>query len=143
MNHLKALHADAIEAAIALAKASGKREKAVSEYGVVVYAVPQADGSIAWGVHLAKSTAMNLVEGIREPDGSDTAVRPWWYEPGDEDRQPAEPLPMPSVEEVREWRKVEDSIIASGIIPYWTVEGLAQQAAFRKAEERYKAEGLL
>jgi hypothetical protein len=42
---------------------------------------------------------------------------------------------MPTVEEVREWRKAEDSIIASGIIPYWTMEGLAQQAAFCEAEK--------
>ena len=139
---LKARHRAAIEAAIALAKVSGKRQTAISE-GLIAYADPQADGSIAWGVHFAKASAMNLVEGIRQPDGSDTVERAWWYEPGDEDRQPAEPLPMPSVEEVREWRRVEDSIIASGIIHYWTAEGLAQQAAFREAEERYKAEGLL
>ena len=111
---------------------------------MVVYANPQDEGRIAWGVHFAGfSHSGNIVEGLRQPDGSDTAERPWWYEPGDEDRQPAEPLPTPSVEEVREWRKAEDSIIASGIIHYWTAEGPAQQAAFREAEERYKAEGLL
>ncbi len=148
MNALKTRHSDAIDAAIALAKASGKRETAVSEYGLVVYAAPQADGSIAWGVHLAKASAMNLVEGIRLQDGSDTSERVWWDEPGDTHRdehpgEPIEPLPVPTVEEVREWCKSQDRIAAMGIHHYWTAFGLARQAAYHEAEKRYKAEGLL
>ena len=143
MNALKTRHSDAIEAAIALAKASGKRETAVSEYGLVVYAAPQADGSIAWGVHLAKASAMNLVEGIRLQDGSDSGERCWWDDPNELPAEPIEPLPVPTVEEVCEWRKSQDRVAAMGIHHYWTAEGLARQAAFREAEKRYKAEGLL
>ena len=142
MNALKARHSDAIEAAIALAKASGKRETAVSEYGLVVYAAPQADGSIAWGVHSPKSSS-NTVQGIRQPDGSDTAVRAWWWEPGDDERQPAKPLPVPTVDEVRKWRKSQDRVAAAGILHTWTPAGAEQQLAFYEAEKRYKAEGLL
>jgi hypothetical protein len=111
MNALKARHSDAIEAAIALAKASGKREAAVSEYGLVVYAAPQADGSIAWGVHLAKASAMNLGEGIRLQDGSESDERCWWADRNELPAEPMEPLPVPTVEEVREWRQSQDGLL--------------------------------
>ena len=144
MNVLKARHIDAIEAAIALAKGSGKRETAVLEGGMVVYAQPQDEGRIAWGVHFAGfSHSGNIVEGIRQPDGSDKSERTWWDEPGDEDRPPAEPLPVPTVDEVREWRKSQDRIATIGTLHNWTPAGAERQLAFYEAEERYKAEGLL
>jgi len=149
MNVPKARHIDAIEAAIALAKGSGKREAAVSEGGMVVYANPQDEGRIAWGVHSAGfSHSGNIVEGIRQPDGSDTSERVWWDEPGDTHRdehpvEPIEPLPVPTVDEVREWREVRDRTNAIGIHYYWTADGLAREVAYCEAEKRYKPEGLL
>jgi hypothetical protein len=116
---------------------------------MVVCANPQDEGRIAWGVHFAGfSHRGNIVEGVRQLDGSDTNERVWWDEPGDTHRdehptEPHEPLPVPTVDEVREWREVRDRTNAIGIHYYWTAGGLAREVAYCEAEKRYRAEGLL
>jgi hypothetical protein len=61
----------AIEAAIAKARASRDLRTVEAFDGAEVYAYPHARG-IAWGVN-AVGTGVNILRGIRLPDGTDEA----------------------------------------------------------------------
>lgn len=61
-----------IEAAIARAKTSRDLRTVKAADGAECYAYPHKQG-IAWGVNAAW-TGVNLVRGIRRPDGRDEAV---------------------------------------------------------------------
>jgi hypothetical protein len=65
-------YAAAIEAAIAKAKASRDLGTVNAFDGAEVYAYPKPEGRIAWGVNAAK-TGVNILRGIRRPDGTDEA----------------------------------------------------------------------
>ena len=65
----------AIEEVIAKAKAKWSRESLTAAGGVEIYAYPHPAG-IAWGVNAAE-TGVNILCGIRRPDGADEAeVKP-------------------------------------------------------------------
>ena len=68
---LKARYGGAIEAAIGKAKASRERETVSASDGAEAYAYPHPRG-IAWGVNA--SDGLNLLRGVRRPDGSDEAM---------------------------------------------------------------------
>jgi hypothetical protein len=68
---LKAHYGGCIEAAIGKAKATRQRETVNAPDGAEVYAYPHARG-IAWGV--TDQTGMNVLRGVRRPDGADEAV---------------------------------------------------------------------
>jgi len=61
-----------IEAAIAKAKAAGSRETLTTKDGAEVYAYPIPGSRVAWGINAAE-TGMNILRGIRRPDGADEA----------------------------------------------------------------------
>ena len=62
-----------IEEAIAKAIASDMPEAVEAADGAKAYAYPKPDGCIAWGVNAAE-TGVNVLRGIRRPDGVDEAV---------------------------------------------------------------------
>jgi hypothetical protein len=68
---LKAHYGAAIETAIGKAKAMRDRATVAASDGAEVYAYPHREG-IAWGV--TDQTGVNLLRGIRRPDGTDEAV---------------------------------------------------------------------
>jgi hypothetical protein len=72
MSLLKARHSAAIETAISKAKASRKRETVAGDDGAKAYAYPH-DRGIVWGVNAA-GTGVNILRGVRRPDGVDEAV---------------------------------------------------------------------
>lgn len=57
---------------IAKAKARWSRESLTVADGAEVYAYPKPEGRIAWGVNAAE-TGVNILRGIRRPDGADEA----------------------------------------------------------------------
>jgi hypothetical protein len=61
-----------IEAAIGKAKATRERATVEASDGAEAYAYPHTRG-IAWGVNAAQ-TGVNVLRGIRRPDGADEAV---------------------------------------------------------------------
>jgi hypothetical protein len=61
-----------IEVAIAKAKAMGDLATVAAPDGAEVYAYPHG-ASIAWGVNAAES-GVNVLRGIRRPDGADEVV---------------------------------------------------------------------
>jgi hypothetical protein len=61
-----------IEAAISQAGAMRERVTVEAEDGSEAYAYPHTRG-IAWGVNAAE-TGVNILRGVRRPDGSDEAV---------------------------------------------------------------------
>jgi hypothetical protein len=61
-----------IEAAISKAKAIRERVAVEAEDGVEIYAYPALHGRIAWGIN--DQTGVNILHGIRRPDGTDEAV---------------------------------------------------------------------
>ena len=63
----------AIEAAIAKARASRDLRTVEAFDGAEVYAYPQSEGRVAWGVNAAE-TGVNILRGVRRPDGVDEAV---------------------------------------------------------------------
>jgi hypothetical protein len=63
---------DTIETAIAEAGRICERVMVEAFDGAEVYAYPHARG-IAWGVNAA-GTRMNILRGVRRPDGADEAV---------------------------------------------------------------------
>jgi hypothetical protein len=63
----------AIEAAIAKARASRDLRTVEAFDGAEVYAYPQKQGCIAWGVNAAE-TGVNILRGVRRQDGVDEAV---------------------------------------------------------------------
>ena len=71
MHNLRARYGGAIEQAIG-ARESGFREIVEAHDGAEVYAYPHARG-IAWGINAA-GTGVNILRGIRRPDGVDEAA---------------------------------------------------------------------
>src|SRR5271157_3865773 len=72
---IKERYRAAIEEVIAKAKAKWSRESLTTAGGVELYAYPHPAG-IAWGVN-APETGVNILCGIRRPDGADEAeVKP-------------------------------------------------------------------
>jgi len=72
---IKERYRAAIEEVIAKAKAKWSRESLTTAGGVEIYAYPHPAG-IAWGVNAAE-TGVNILCGIRRPDGADEAeVKP-------------------------------------------------------------------
>jgi hypothetical protein len=63
----------AIEAAIMKAKAIRDLGTVKAFDGAEAYAYPHREGRIAWGVNAAES-GVNILRGIRRPDGVDEAV---------------------------------------------------------------------
>ena len=61
-----------IEAAIAKAKAWREVVTVTADGGAEAYAYQKPEGRIAWGVN-APETGVNILRGIRRPDGSDEA----------------------------------------------------------------------
>ena len=59
----------------AIAKAKAWREivTVIADDGAEAYAYQKPEGRIAWGVN-APGTGVNVLRGIRRPDGSDEAV---------------------------------------------------------------------
>ena len=72
MSALKTRYGVAIEIAIARARASRVLRTVKAPDGAEVYAYPHRDG-IAWGVNTA-GTGVNILRGIRLPNGTDKAV---------------------------------------------------------------------
>jgi len=66
-------YSDTIEAAIAMARATRDCSAVAAPDGAEVYAYPKSEGRIAWGVNAAQ-TEVNVLRGIRRPDGVDEAV---------------------------------------------------------------------
>ena len=62
-----------IEEAIAKAKAWREIVTVIADDGAEAYAYQKPEGRIAWGVN-APGTGVNVLRGIRRPDGSDEAV---------------------------------------------------------------------
>ena len=62
----------AIEDAIAKARFSRSRATVTAEDGAEAYAYQKPEGRIAWGVNAAE-TGVNVLRGIRRPDGEDEA----------------------------------------------------------------------
>jgi hypothetical protein len=69
--HLHTRYGAAIEEAIAKVNASRGLENIRAFDGASVYAYPQGEG-IAWGVN-AHESGLNILRGLRRPDGSDEA----------------------------------------------------------------------
>jgi hypothetical protein len=69
--HLHTRYGAAIEEAIAKVKASRGLENIRAFDGASVYAYPHGEG-IAWGVN-AHESGLNILRGVRRPDGSDEA----------------------------------------------------------------------
>jgi hypothetical protein len=61
-----------IEDAIGKARFSRSRAAVTAEDGAEAYAYPKPEGRIAWGVNAAE-TGVNILRGIRRPDGADEA----------------------------------------------------------------------
>ena len=61
-----------IEAAIAKAKSWREVVTVIADDGAEAYAYPKPEGLIAWGVNAAE-TGVNVLRGIRRPDGADEA----------------------------------------------------------------------
>ena len=59
-----------IEGAIGKARFSRSRVTVTAVDGAEAYAYPKPEGRIAWGVNAAE-TGVNVLRGIRRPDGSD------------------------------------------------------------------------
>jgi hypothetical protein len=72
MSAVKTRYSASIEVAIAKAKALRDLGTVAAFDGAEVYAYPHQRG-IAWGVNAAES-GVNIVRGIRKPDGRDEAV---------------------------------------------------------------------
>jgi hypothetical protein len=70
---LKARYGAAIEVAIAKAKAIRDLATVAASDGAECYAYPKPHGMIAWGVNAAQ-TGVNVLRGVRRPDGTDEAV---------------------------------------------------------------------
>jgi hypothetical protein len=68
----KARYSPAIDAAIAKARASRDLRTVEAFDGAEVYAYPHKQGCIVWGVNAAE-TGVNILRGVRRPDGSDEA----------------------------------------------------------------------
>ena len=66
-------YSDTIEAAIGKARATRDCAAVAAPDGAEVYAYPKSEGRIAWGVNAAQ-TEVNVLRGIRRPDGVDEAV---------------------------------------------------------------------
>jgi hypothetical protein len=66
-------YSDTIQAAITLAIARCERITIEAPDGAEVYAYPRQGGTIAWGANAA-GTGVNLLRGVRRPDGADEAV---------------------------------------------------------------------
>ena len=64
---------DTIEAAIGKARAIRDCATVEAPDGAEAYAYPKSEGRIAWGVN-AVQTGVNVLRGIRRPDGVDEAV---------------------------------------------------------------------
>lgn len=62
-----------VEAAIAEARRTHVRATAEAPDGSEAYACPRRHGLIVWGVNAAES-GVNVLRGIRRPDGADEAV---------------------------------------------------------------------
>ena len=73
MSALKTLYNAAIEAAIAKAKAIRDLRMVEASDGAECYAYPHREGRVAWGVNAAE-TGVNILRGVRRPDGVDEAV---------------------------------------------------------------------
>jgi hypothetical protein len=73
MSALKTLYSAAIEAAIAKAKAIRDLGTVEAFDGAEAYAYPQCEGRVGWGVNAAQ-TGVNILRGVRRPDGADEAV---------------------------------------------------------------------
>jgi len=71
MNALKTRYSADLEIAIARARVGRDLRTVKASDGAEVYAYPHRDG-IAWGVNTAGS--VNILRGIRRPDGTDKAV---------------------------------------------------------------------
>ena len=71
MRRLHTRYGAAIEEAIVKAKASRGIETVTAFDGASVYACPHG-GGIAWGVK-APESGLNILRGIRRPDGADEA----------------------------------------------------------------------
>ena len=69
MTRLQTRYSAAIEAAISQAKGMQERVTVETQDGAEAYAYPHPRG-IAWGVNAAE-TGVNILRGIRRPDGSD------------------------------------------------------------------------
>jgi hypothetical protein len=72
LSALKTRYSAAINIAIAMARASRDLRMVKASDGAEVYAYPHREG-IAWGVNTAGS-GVNILRGIRRPDGTDKAV---------------------------------------------------------------------
>ena len=72
MSLLKARYKTDIDLAITRARAGRELRTVKASDGAEVYAYPHRDG-IAWGVNTA-GTGVNILRGIRRPDGTDKAV---------------------------------------------------------------------
>jgi hypothetical protein len=72
IERLRTKYAAEIRRAIALVQASGNREIVQGPDFAEVYAYPLDAGRIAWGVN--GLTGINILRGIRLPDGSDEGV---------------------------------------------------------------------
>jgi hypothetical protein len=64
---------DSIEAAIAKAKAIRDLGTVEAFDGAECYAYPHSEGRVGWGVSAAE-TGVNILRGVRRPDGADEAV---------------------------------------------------------------------
>jgi hypothetical protein len=73
MSTLRTRYSASIEVAITKARAMHDRATVAAPDGAEVYAYPHGKGRIAWGVNAA-GTGVNILRGVRRPDGSDEAV---------------------------------------------------------------------
>jgi hypothetical protein len=73
MSALQERYAASIEAVIAKAKAIRDLGTVEAFDGAECYAYPKPHSNVAWGVNAAE-TGVNLLRGIRRPDGADEAV---------------------------------------------------------------------
>jgi hypothetical protein len=73
MNKSRYSYRAAIEETIASAKNSRSLETVKAPDGATVYAYPQSEGRIAWGVN-AREHGLSIWRGIRHPDGADEGV---------------------------------------------------------------------
>ncbi len=73
MNKSRYKYHAAIEETIANAKGSRSLETVKASDGATVYAYPQSQGRIAWGVN-AREHGLSIFRGIRHPDGGDEGV---------------------------------------------------------------------
>jgi hypothetical protein len=64
---------DTIEAAIGKARAIREPATVEAPDGAEAYAYPHREGRIAWGVNAAE-TGVNILRGVRRPDGKDEAM---------------------------------------------------------------------